>query len=152
MVKLPNSKIVWTFFLLIFSSCVQLLNINEQKSFFLSTEGVKIKLNAESARGSHYILKVKSEKGNIEVNPDKLQLLYIYLENNKTIESTLYYHNKLIVNNFTLKEGESFDCKFSLISQDKTGKIYLVPSDFITYNGIPLAKDTIKISSFWSNI
>lgn len=116
-------------------------------------EGIKIRFKAESTRGSIYKLKIKSERGNIEVNPNKLQLLYIYSEKNEIIKPSIYYRKNLITNHFILKKGETFECIFSLISQsDEMERIYLLPSDFIIYNEDSLVKDTIKINSFWSNI
>lgn len=134
-----------------FSGCWRTLKINGKKQLFLPHETVKIKVTAKFNMRLFYIIEIQSTKGDIEVHPKELKLTPIPLADT-IIVSGAYYKKKAMRQPFVLKQGETFRYNFDVYPLLDTldrylipNQIHILPGNFITYKGIPLIIDTIKI-------
>lgn len=135
------------------TGCVQTLKINGKKHFYLSEETAEVRFTGEYDKRSHYFIKIKSEKGDIEVDPNGLKLIYIpSVVDSESGRIYFIYKKRELKEIFHVKQGETFVCRLSAYRNSQAfqsgiviNEIHVLPGDFITHNGKSLIMDTIKI-------
>lgn len=132
------------------SGCTTALKINGKKHLYLSEEASEIKLTADYDMRFHYRIRVKCNVDEIKVNPKGLKLTYLPEINDAIRDKVHFNYKKGSVNEeLLLKKGETFGCILSpfydSIMVQPITEIHILPSNFITHNGVSLIMDTIKI-------
>lgn len=135
------------------TGCFHTLKINGKKHFYLSEETAVVKFTGEYDMRSNYFIKIKSEKGDIEVDPNGLKLIYIPpIVDSKLERIHFTYKKRELKEIFHVKQGETFVCRLSAYRDSQAfqsgiviNEIHILPGDFITHNGKSLIADTIKI-------
>ncbi len=149
MVAKKKLKWVGAFLLIsIFSGCFHTLKINDKRCSLLSRENVEIEVTAKYDMRFFYVLIIESKRGSIEVHPKELRLISIPTADTIRING-FYFEKKAMKQSFILNQGETVECKFTLLPDIQKGviidEIQILPCDFITHQGIPLINDTISI-------
>ena len=130
-------------------SCSFTLLLNGERRLYLSDENVKVRLTATSRNMWHHSVRVEAILGNVSVNTDELRLVFP-IDNRISVYSDEEWSNR-VSGVFEVAQDSIFIFRLrgSLIplSEGGYGGMFILPSDFITYNGKPLITDTIQITT-----